>query len=114
MGLLRASGDSALRQESAAFCNCLYLAVAPDLAQSGIRISLLTRVVTQSYSHHLYLNSESGLQAGEPPNLVCRQPIFNCSASHVSALHIPLEQIAVFHQSTDGTMQSGLLVYAVH
>jgi hypothetical protein len=47
MGLLRASDDSAL-----SFCNCLYLAVAPDSAQVGIRMSLLTRVVTQSYSHH--------------------------------------------------------------
>jgi hypothetical protein len=37
MGLLRASGDSALRLESAALCNCLYLAVAPNSgsAQSG-------------------------------------------------------------------------------
>jgi hypothetical protein len=48
MGLLRASGDSALRRESAA--------VAPDSAQSGIRISLLTRVVAQSYSHHTFLS----------------------------------------------------------
>jgi hypothetical protein len=31
------------------------LAVAPDSAQSGIRISLLTRVVAQSYSHQAFL-----------------------------------------------------------
>jgi phosphoribosylaminoimidazole carboxylase (NCAIR synthetase) len=30
---------------------------------------------------------------------------------HVSAPHIPVDQIAVFHQSIDGTLQSCLLVY---